>query len=260
MDGVKKASAHDIVFQARAGSPELNCCSVNAPRGLGMLAEWAIMVADDELWLNFYGPGTMRVALPEAGTLKLTQTTAYPVQGQVAIQLGLEQDANFTLHLRIPNWSHDTKVTVNGSPVEQVNAGRYLALARNWQDGDRVEIELDMSVHFWFGEQECAGKASLYSGPLLLAYDQRYNSMDPAGIPCIDPRHLTYTEIDWDQPLPPWRLLRFQTQDGSPLLLCDFANAGMTGTEYRSWLPVTESFPRASSRVAPVWTARTPVG
>ena len=37
MDGVRKASAHEIVFQAREGSPELNCCSVNGPRSLGML-------------------------------------------------------------------------------------------------------------------------------------------------------------------------------------------------------------------------------
>ena len=47
MDGVRKASAHDIVFQARPGSPELNCCSVNGPRGLGMLAEWAVMQQGD---------------------------------------------------------------------------------------------------------------------------------------------------------------------------------------------------------------------
>src|SRR5262249_28228130 len=46
MDGDRKASAHEIVFQARAGSPELNCCSVNGPRSLGMLSEWAVM-ADD---------------------------------------------------------------------------------------------------------------------------------------------------------------------------------------------------------------------
>jgi DUF1680 family protein len=32
MDGVREASAHTIVFQSRAGTPELNCCSVNGPR------------------------------------------------------------------------------------------------------------------------------------------------------------------------------------------------------------------------------------
>jgi DUF1680 family protein len=254
MDGVKKASAHDIVFQARAGSPELNCCSVNAPRGLSMLAEWALMAADDGLYLNFYGPGTMTVALPEGRRLKLAQATQYPVQGKVAIQVGLVQDTSFTLWLRIPSWSHSTNVMVNGAPVGPATAGSYLALARQWQDGDRIDVELDMGLHVWFGERECTGKASLYRGPLLLAYDQRYNTMDPADIPTIDIHHLTYEELSWEQPLAPWLLLRFQAQDGSPLLLCDFANAGMSGTEYRSWLPVAESFLRAPSRLAPIWT------
>jgi uncharacterized protein len=260
MDGVKKASAHEIVFQARAGSPELNCCSVNAPRGLTMLAEWALMTTEAGLLLNFYGPGTITTALPEGGTLKLTQTTAYPVHGKVTIEIGLDKPANFTLHLRIPSWSHNTPVMVNNTPVEGVTAGRYLALARQWQDGDRIEIELDMRLHFWFGEQECTGKASFYRGPLLLAYDQRYNSIDPDEIPTLDPRTIALhpqenSLVAWDKPLPPWLLLRVQAQDGSTLTLCDFANAGMSGTEYRSWLPVTESYPRPSSRTAPVWTA-----
>jgi len=41
MDGARLASAHSIVFQSRAGSPELNCCSVNGPRALGLTGEWA---------------------------------------------------------------------------------------------------------------------------------------------------------------------------------------------------------------------------
>src|SRR4051812_14078346 len=56
MDGAREASAHTIVFQARAGTPELNCCSVNGPRGWGMLAEWATMVASDGIVQNWLGP------------------------------------------------------------------------------------------------------------------------------------------------------------------------------------------------------------
>jgi DUF1680 family protein len=256
MDGLKKASAHDIVFQARAGSPELNCCSVNGPRGLSMLAEWAVMMAQAGPFLNFYGQGTIAMALPDGERLTLAQTTEYPLQGQVAIRIGLEKETGFTLHMRIPTWSRHSQVRVNGTRVEGVTAGSYLALTRRWHDGDLVELKLDMALHFWFGEQECAGKASIYRGPLLLAYDQRYNRIDPGELPALDLHYLEYSEERWEQPLPPWLLLRFQAPDGSPLFLCDFANAGMTGTECRSWLPVAGSMPSTSSRLAPVWTAR----
>src|SRR5205814_10153903 len=63
MDGTRKASAHDIVFQARAGSPELNCCSVNGARGLGMIGDWALMASGEGLLLNWYGPSTITARL-----------------------------------------------------------------------------------------------------------------------------------------------------------------------------------------------------
>jgi DUF1680 family protein len=258
MDGIKKASAHDIVFQARAGSPELNCCSVNAPRGFSMLADWALMADGESYFLNFYGPSTITVPLSQGGALKLTQATKYPTQGDVTIQIGVEQATPFALHLRIPTWSRHTIVSVNGALIETVHAGSYLSLARTWHDGDRIEIALDMSLHFWFGERECEGKASLYRGPLLLAYDQRYNQVDPADLPTLDLRTLDYEAVEWQRPLAPWLLLRFQAQDGSSLYLCDFANAGMSGTEYRSWLPVAESFPIAPTRTQPVWSVHAP--
>ena len=47
--------------------------------------------------------------------------------------------------------------------------GSYLTLERAWTAGDRVKIDLDLGLRFWRGERECAGKSSVYAGPLLLA-------------------------------------------------------------------------------------------
>jgi hypothetical protein len=42
---------------------------------------------------------------------------------------------------------------------------------RKWQTGDRVLIELDISLRYWRGEREYEGKSSIYRGPLLLSYE-----------------------------------------------------------------------------------------
>jgi hypothetical protein len=120
--------------------------------------------------------------------------------------------------------------------VPGVQPGRYLTLRRTWRRGDVVEISLDMGLHFWTGRRECEGKTSIYRGPILLAYDRRYNSMDPDDIPILDAGNLTAGTARWKHWLPPLLLLEFAGRDGRKLRLCDFGSAGQGGTPYRSWL------------------------
>ncbi len=149
MDGVREASAHTIVFQARAGSPELNCCSVNGPRALGLLCEWALMRNDKGLAVNYYGPGSMRSYLPESGVVTIQQETDYPLGPCVDLRVSPECRATFTLSLRIPYWSESTHVWINDQEVKGVPCGRYLELRREWSDGDHVRLELDFQLQFW---------------------------------------------------------------------------------------------------------------
>ena len=253
MDGVRKASAHDIVFQALQGSPELNCCSVNGPRGLGMFADWALMASPRGFALNFYGPCRLRAALPSGRSLEMRQITRYPVSGAVRIEVGLDQDESFELKLRIPAWSRKTRVSLNGQLVRDVTPGQYLGFGRTWRNGDTIEISFDMSLHFWAGEKESAGKVSIYRGPLLLAYDQRFNAMDADRIPAIDRDHLRYSMESWKEWPRPWLLLAFPWEDGSALRLCDFATAGTTGGRYASWLPSRGFEPVDFDKKRPVW-------
>jgi len=255
-DGARFASAHQIVFQARAGSPELNCCSVNSPRGLGMLSDWAVMVVGAGIALNYYGPAQFRVPLEPGLEVVITESTAYPLDGNVRIEVTPTRPAEFALRLRIPGWSRHTTVAVNGELVAGApTAGTYLTLSRRWEAGDTIELVLDMGLRFWEGERECAGLTSIYRGPLLLAYDARYNRElhttglpvayggDPGQttaaclqIPAIDAASLDTEPGAWDDWLPPLLLLEARTQDGRSVRLCDFASAGQTGTLYRSWL------------------------
>ena len=258
MNGIRRASAHTIVFQSREGTPELNCCSVNTPRGFGMLSDWALMKDRECLALNYYGASTLTARLKPGLSVTLTQETAYPLDGKIAVSVKPSKPAVFALKLRIPHWSSETQVRINDEPPLSPEAGSYLRIDRKWKASDKIQLTLDMSLRVWSGEQECEGLASIYRGPILLAYDHRYNlksaiegkpqirdvkEWDPVtcmlDIPPIDAKNLQSKRVQWTDWLPPQLLLEFKAVNGETVHLCDFGSAGEAGTPYCSWLPVT---------------------
>ncbi|MBD3243579.1 MAG: hypothetical protein GF331_23520 [Chitinivibrionales bacterium] len=276
MSGTRHASIDTIVFQSREGAPELNCCSVNAARALGLLSSWALMKDREGLLLNYYGPSSLSARVKPGLNVSLTQQTDYPRSGDVAIRVKPSKAASFALKLRVPQWSVKTRVTVNGEAVKDVQAGRYLTIERRWKAGDTVRLSLDMSLHFWRGERECAGRTSVYRGPILLTYDNRYNAHNakrgPAEvrmndkwnqatctlpIPRLDARNIKLKAVEWDDWFAPMLLFECKAANGKTVRLCDFGSAGETGTPYCSWLPVKHS-PKAPvfARERPLRTTR----
>lgn len=249
MDGARQASAHEIVFQARAGTPELNCCSVNGPRGWSMLADWATMKANDGLVQNWLGPATATLSLGNGNRVKVHTRGEYPVQPLTALTLDPDHSEEFTLHVRIPQWSRNTSAELNGAPVAAPRAGTYLSLRRVWKKGDTLALKWDFTPQTLSGDKDARGKVSLYRGPLLLAWDQRFDAKhDEKNLPILDASALTIVELSSKAERTATAhagkpLLLVQANDGSgeSLPLCDFASAGATGTRYRSWLPASKA-------------------
>jgi len=256
MDGTREASAHSINFQCRPGSPELNCCSVNAPRGLGLASDWTIMRSPGGLALNYYGPLTITASTPGGQNLTLEQKTDYPVSGNVRIGVTLAGPEKFDLKLRVPSWSQTTRIAVNGQAVTDVKAGTYQSISREWKNGDTISLEFDMSLHYWAGEREYDGKTSIYRGPILLTFDPVYNTMDPDAIPQLDAATLKLEPASTSQKNQPWVLFKVKSVDGQDVTLCDFATAGAYGNYYKSWLPVCNIKPVPFDPNKPVWVNR----
>lgn len=239
-DGVRRAALDEIVFQARPGSPELNCCSVNSPKGYGLLHRWAAVPTPNGWNINFYGPG--RWLLEDGVTLETASD--YPDSPAWLAKLKLAPGATpGKLAFRIPAWSKHTLFAVNGK-AEPALPGAYHTPDRVWHDGDIIEIAFDFSTRIWRGERECEGKISIYRGPVLLAADQRYNRhlakfQKPDGIFELPPlgKWSSGKAVAWTQWLPPAQLREIVTESGERINLCDFASAGQTGSPYISWLP-----------------------
>ncbi|MEN6536046.1 MAG: beta-L-arabinofuranosidase domain-containing protein [Bryobacteraceae bacterium] len=256
MDGVKEASAHSIHFQCRPGSPELNCCSVNGPRGMALVTQWAVLRAQDGVALNYYGPSKFEIDAPSGQRLIISQASNYPRDGRTTIRLSLAKPEQFTLRLRVPAWSNQTRVVVNGQRVAGVRPGTYLALDRKWSDGSVIVMDLDFSPHYWVGEREADGKTSVYRGPILLAFDPFYNVIDLPDIPEMDARDLRFAPESSTEEIQPWVLVAVKADGGKTVKLCDFATAGAYGNPYRTWLPMRNVSPVPFDRARPVWNNR----
>jgi hypothetical protein len=202
---------------------------------------------------GYYGPSQVHSATPAGAALLLGQETSYPIDGMVRLTVAPATPERFVLRLRIPAWSLLTKVRMNGQPVASVQPGTYLALDRLWLSGDSVELEFDMRPRFVSGERDATGRIAIYRGPLLLAYDERFDRFSPAARPAIG-RDASPTLL----PNPggqagPQLILRFPTLDGQSVTLCDFASAGTS-----SWIPTRQwQFSRSDGTLlAPSLTLR----
>ena len=169
MNGKRKPSTEEISFQIRPGSEELNCCSVNASRGLGMITDWALMQEGSSIILNWYGDSEFSTQIND-NDLTIRQKTDYPKSGIIDLEVITSKEVEFELKLRIPYWSERTLIKVNDRLDSAVSPGRYFSVSKNWKDGDKIRITLDMSLRYLAGEKEQEGKYSIYRGPILLAY------------------------------------------------------------------------------------------
>jgi DUF1680 family protein len=144
------------------------CCPPNVARTLASLPGYLYGARADALYVHLYAEGAARVELG-GREVRLSQRTRYPWDGTVALEV--DGEGEFALHLRIPGWCEEARVTVNGSPLDVPRApGTYAEVRRRWRRGDRVELALEMPVR----AMEChphvlenAGRLALARGPLL---------------------------------------------------------------------------------------------
>ena len=148
---------------------DCSCCPPNLARTVASLPGYLYATEGEAIWVHHYAQGTADVDLG-GRTVSLTQRTRYPWDGR--IELVVNGQGEFALHLRIPAWcAEGASLTVNGERVGPPPApGTYAVLGRRWRPGDRVQLELPMPVrhleaHPWVAED--VGRVAVTRGPLL---------------------------------------------------------------------------------------------
>ncbi|PWM98497.1 MAG: hypothetical protein DBX37_06675, partial [Massilioclostridium sp.] len=241
MNGSKGSSQEQIAFQYNSGSPDFNCCQANAARGLGELSQWGVLTNNTDLYLNYYGPSHAHSYTPAGNPITIHQETNYPKDGAIKITLDLEQNETFNFNLRIPVWAmQGNTLKINGESVSGLVSGEYYTMNREWKNGDTLELNLDIAVHYWVGEKNFAGKTSVYYGPILLAYDTNYNFL-PASGATLQTSDLENMKVVDGSEEGCWLFAETKTINGIPVKLVDFASCGQDKSNYETWLNINHT-------------------
>ena len=145
------------------------CCSGTFPQ---LAADYNIstyFASADGIHVNLFLPS--RVRWQQNGqAASLTQRTSYPKSNATELQLELTRPEKFTVSLRIPAWAEaKTLISINGKRVEEeVVPGKFLALRRQWKNGDRVEYEIGMPLRLEAVDEQNPNIVALVRGPVAL--------------------------------------------------------------------------------------------
>jgi DUF1680 family protein len=154
------------------------CCSGTLFQDMADYHNLIYYKDDSSLYVSQYLPSEVTWSRPE-GDGTLVQETGYPETETVTLALAMKQSSNFSLKLRVPAWSKDMSVKVNGTDAGiACKPGEWAVLNRAWNSGDRVDIRIPLRLRMSAVDQQHPNRVAIVRGPVVLALD--YNYHDPA--------------------------------------------------------------------------------
>ena len=210
------------------------CCPPNLSRTLLQVGRYAYARTDRELFVNLYVSGTVRVPFA-AREVKLRVDTDYPWNGRVTLHCETPAPVKFALRLRKPGWCRNADLKLNGSTSAGLpDDSGFWTLDREWQNGDALELVLDMPVQIMTAHPSiasCRGKVALQRGPLVYGFEGLDNGGNPNRRLGVDPKFITVRQPEL---LGGITVIRGTDAEGQPIQAVPFyalANRGKSAQE-----------------------------
>jgi len=227
----------------------LNCCNASGPRGLFTFPLTTVMSGKKGVQINFFASGSYGVSTPGKQKMKVIQETDYPESGKIRIVLQLEKPENLQVSVRIPAWSAESTLLVNGVPLP-VEAGKTADIQRLWKTADQIELSLDMRGRL-IRAGTSPGSYAIMRGPVLLSRDERLSPPDLDAVLQPVTGKNGFVELQASEQKKPGFWMTFtgrfipesyaeKGSDPVPVVLCDYASAGYAPQGlpfFKVWFP-----------------------
>ncbi len=139
------------------------CCVPNAVRFSAYYVSqmWMRTNGQPGIAAVAYGPSLVKTTI-NGQPVRIREETAYPFEDRVRFTIHPAQQTVFSVWLRDPQWSENTRVTCSGATV--TNEDGWIKLHKVWRPGDQIELDFDADIR-----KQTTGENEIYfsRGPLL---------------------------------------------------------------------------------------------
>lgn len=146
----------------------VSCCPVNAVVIVpDFIRSMFLHDEKDNVYAVAYGPCSLQYK-----DISILEKTDYPFRNQVSFEMGCSKE--FSLNLKIPQWSSGYAITLNGTPIHaDAEKDGFAVIHRKWSAGDTLTIRFDAQIQvIKVDDSDGSGKYPLAVkyGPLLYSY------------------------------------------------------------------------------------------
>ncbi|KKK19027.1 hypothetical protein AOCH_006195 [Aspergillus ochraceoroseus] len=200
--------------------PNYPCCTVNHPQGYPKFVSASfVRDGDNGIAHALLGPTSVDTTMNAGVSVHISCDTKYPFAHELLYNV--QAGGSFEFSIRVPKWSTQTEISVNGNPLHSISPDAYTGMQRISLEGGESQIHVSLSAEIKV-EPRANDTVSMYHGALLYAAPILYDltSSQVPGYEDAPPQVLNHEmspTTSWAYAIDP-RTARFQGLDESSSL------------------------------------------
>ncbi len=144
-------------------------------RLLASLSHYFASTDETGIQIHQYAPAKLDLMLATGESVNMTMQANFPWEGAVNLTIDEADGSEWALRVRLPEWSVGATIAVNGETMAPTVEQGYAALARVWQPGDVVDLDLAMKPVLMTGHprvDEIRGAVAIQRGPVVYCLEE----------------------------------------------------------------------------------------
>lgn len=171
------------------------CCPGNITRFMASIPGYIYATGNNAVYVNLFAGGKASIPLGN-DTLKITQQTLYPWNGDVRLVIQNDLKKSYSIKIRIPGWvknqvvpsdlyqfinQQDTTyaIKINKKEATFSEQNGYAVLTGKWKKGDEIDINFPMNIRKIVANDSVKfdeGKLAYQRGPIVYCFEDKDNS------------------------------------------------------------------------------------